>query len=106
MRLLRIGVTLGVQVCFLNPIVGSMVKLKEKLLAQITRLSEAPMDKDAAELLEEISRLLDAHEDVAVYALSDAQLRAVRAGEADISAGRVLTDAEANRVMEEWLEVG
>lgn len=81
-----------------------MVKLKEKLLHQISRLSEAPVDEDAARLLEEISRLLDAHENVAVYALSDAQLRAVRAGEADIAAGRVLTDVEANRVAEEWLE--
>jgi predicted transcriptional regulator len=95
LRLLRIGVTLGVQVCFLNPIVGSMVKLKEKLLAQITRLSEAPVDRGAAELLE-----------ASVYVLSDAQLRAVRAGEADIVAGRVLTDEEVNRVAVEWLAGG
>ena len=67
-------------------------ELKIDLINKITKLKEV-------RIIEEIQKFLDFELDEGEYKLSDAQKNRILEAESD----KVLTDEEANREIEEWL---
>jgi len=75
----------------------STVELRKRLIDKIQRT-------DNAVLLEEASRLLDLEtENIETYNLSDEQRKAVHEGRRQIGEGKHLTDEQANKETDEWL---
>lgn len=76
----------------------STTELRKKLIDRINRTE----DRD---LLEEVVRLLDINVDeVNTYVLSEDQKSAVSEAREQIKIGKLLTDEEADRDIDEWLE--
>lgn len=76
----------------------STTELRKKLIDRINRTE----DRD---LLEEVVRLLDINVDeVNTYVLSEDQKSAVSEAREQIKIGKSLTDEEADRDIDEWLE--
>lgn len=69
--------------------------LKEKIINQIREM-------DNEELLKEIGRLLQL-EGKAKYILNDDQLSIVQEAQQQIKGGQYLTDEEADKEIDEWL---
>jgi hypothetical protein len=69
--------------------------LKERLIEKIQQ-------SDNEALLNEVSRLMDA-EDTAVYELNDAQKQAIATAQKQVQQGQYLTDEQANKEIDEWL---
>lgn len=69
--------------------------LKEKLISRIREM-------DNEELLKEIDRLLQ-FETKAKYLLSDGQVQIVQEAEEQIKKGKYLTEKEADKEVDEWL---
>jgi len=75
----------------------STVELRKRLIDKIQKTE----NKD---LLEEASRLLDIEaENLEIYKLTDEQRKAVHEGKKQIAEGRYLTDDQANKETDEWL---
>jgi len=73
------------------------VELKERLISKILR-------SDSPELLGGVFRLLAIkNEEIEVIKLSDQQKQAILKGQADIKNGRFLTNEEASKEIDEWL---
>jgi len=73
----------------------STTDLKEKLISRIREM-------DNEELLKEIGRLLH-FETKAKYMLNDDQLQIVQEAQAQIKRGEYLSDEEADKEVDEWL---
>ena len=72
-------------------------ELKKRLIDKIRKT-------DNEDLLQEILRLLEpGREEDVLYELSDGQRNAINEGREQIERGQFLTDAQANREIEEWL---
>ena len=85
-------------ICSSNPLILSMVDLKERLIQKIKETSNE-------ELLEEVYRLLEIDiEDNEKYILTDEQKAAVTEGREQISRGNYLTNEQANSEIEGWLK--
>ena len=75
----------------------SSAELKKRLIDKI-------QETDNENLLEEAFRLLQLEsEDIEVYKLSDEQKSAVNEAREQIKRGEFLTDDEANKDIDEWL---
>ena len=75
----------------------STAELKVRLIKEIT-------DSDNEELLKDVYRLLEIeNDDSQPYLLNDEQLLIVAEAQAEVKAGKFLTDEEANREIDEWL---
>ena len=75
----------------------STVELKERLINKILH-TESP------ELLGEVFRLLEIeNEEMEVIKLSDQQKQAILQGQEDIKNGRFLTNEQADKEIDEWL---
>ena len=75
----------------------SSAELKKRLIDKIQKT-------DNQNLLEEAFRLLQLEsEDIEVYKLSDEQKSAVNEAREQIKRGEILTDDEANKDVDEWL---
>lgn len=75
----------------------SSAELKKRLIDKIQKT-------DNENLLEEAFRLLQLEsEDIEVYKLSDEQKSAVNEAREQIKRGEFLTDDEANKDVDEWL---
>jgi len=75
----------------------SIVELKERLISKILH-TESP------ELLGEVFRLLEIeNEEMEVIKLSDQQKQAILQGQEDIKNGRFLTNEQADKEIDEWL---
>ena len=75
----------------------STVELRKRLIDKIQKTE----NKD---LLEEASRLLELEMDnIEVYKLTDDQRKAVQEGREQIKQGKYLTDEQANKETDEWL---
>lgn len=75
----------------------SSAELKKRLIDKIQKT-------DNESLLEEAFRLLQLEsEDIEVYKLSDEQKSAVNEAREQIKRGEFLTDDEANKDIDEWL---
>ena len=75
----------------------STVELKERLISKI-------LHTDSPELLGEVFRLLEIeNEEMGVIKLSDQQKQAILKGQADIKNGRFLTNEQADKEIDEWL---
>jgi hypothetical protein len=75
----------------------SSAELKKRLIDKIQKT-------DNENLLEEAFRLLQLEsEDIEVYKLSDEQKSAVNEAREQIKRGEFLTDDEANKDIDEWL---
>lgn len=75
----------------------SSAELKKRLIDKIQKT-------DNENLLEEAFRLLQLEsEDIEVYKLSDEQKSAVNEAREQIKQGEFLTDDEANKDIDEWL---
>jgi len=75
----------------------STVELRKRLIDKIQKTE----NKD---LLEEASRLLELEMDnIEVYKLTDDQRKAVQDGREQIKKGKYLTDEQANKETDEWL---
>lgn len=72
------------------------INLKEKLINKI-------QETDDMILLNDLSVLFELHEPEAVYELSDNQKKNIEVAQAQIKSGQFLTDDEANKDIEEWL---
>jgi hypothetical protein len=71
--------------------------LKERLIEKIQQ-------SDNETLLNEVSRLMDAEAaDDAVYELNDAQKQAIATAQQQVRQGQYLTDEQANKEIDEWL---
>jgi hypothetical protein len=73
----------------------STSQLKEKLISTIREM-------DNEQLLKEIGRLLQL-ETKAKYLLSDKQVQIVREAQEQIKRGKYLTEEEADKEIDEWL---
>lgn len=72
-------------------------ELKKRLIDKIRKT-------DNEDLLQEILRLLEpGSEENDLYELSDGQRNAINEGREQIERGQFLTDAQANKEIEEWL---
>ncbi|KAA5544050.1 hypothetical protein [Adhaeribacter rhizoryzae] len=75
----------------------STVELKERLIHKI-------LHTDSPELLGEILRLLEIeNEEVEVVKLSNQQKQAIMKGQEDIKNGHFLTNEQADKEIDEWL---
>ena len=75
----------------------STVELKERLISKILH-TENP------EVLGEVFRLLEIeNEEIEVIKLSDQQKQAILQGQEDIKNGRFLTNEQADKEIDEWL---
>jgi len=75
----------------------SIVELKERLISKILH-TESP------ELLGEVFRLLEIeNEEMEVIKLLDQQKQAILQGQEDIKNGRFLTNEQADKEIDEWL---
>lgn len=73
-------------------------ELKKKLIGKIDQ-------SDDSELLEEMYRLIANEEsDSSIYELSNEQIRAVEEGQLQYINGQFLTDKQADKDIEEWLD--
>jgi len=76
----------------------STVELKKTLIGKIT-------NSEDENLLLEVYRLLELENiDSTVYPLSDDQISVVRESQAQVKRGNFLSDHDANKEIEEWLE--
>ena len=76
----------------------STVELRKRLIEQIEKTEDDY-------LLEEVYRLLNIEfEETGVYILSDAQRRAIDQARQEIKDGKYLTNDQANKEIDEWLE--
>ena len=75
----------------------STVELRKRLIDKIQKT-------DNEKLLEEAYRLLELEtEDIEIYKLSDEQRKAVNEAKQQIKSGKYLTDDQANKEIDEWL---
>lgn len=75
----------------------STVELRKRLIDKIQKT-------DNEKLLEEAYRLLELEtEDIEIYKLSDEQRKAVNDAKQQIKEGKYLTDDQANKEIDEWL---
>ncbi len=75
----------------------STVELRKRLIEKIQKT-------DNENLLEEAYRLLELEtEDIEIYKLSDEQRKAVNEAKQQIKSGEYLTDDQANKEIDEWL---
>ncbi len=75
----------------------STVELRKRLIDKIQKT-------DNENLLEEAYRLLELEtEDIEIYKLSDEQRKAVNEAKQQIKSGKYLTDDQANKEIDEWL---
>jgi hypothetical protein len=74
----------------------SSADLKEKLINKI----QATDDKV---LLEELSVLFELQEPDTVYELNDEQKKNIKTGQEQIKSNQFLTDEEANKDVDQWL---
>ena len=73
-------------------------ELKKKLIGKIDQSEDS-------ELLEEMYRLIANEEsDSSIYELSEQQIRAVEEGQLQYKNGQFLTDKQADKDIEEWLD--
>lgn len=73
-------------------------ELKKKLIGKIDQSEDS-------ELLEEMYRLIANEEsDSSIYELSEEQIRAVEEGQLQYKNGQFLTDKQADKDIEEWLD--
>lgn len=73
-------------------------ELKKKLIGKIDQSEDS-------ELLEEMYRLIANEEsDSSIYELSEEQIRAVEEGQLQYKNGKFLTDKQADKDIEEWLD--
>jgi hypothetical protein len=73
-------------------------ELKKKLIRKIDQSEDS-------ELLEEMYRLIANEEsDSSIYELSEEQIRAVEEGQLQYKNGQFLTDKQADKDIEEWLD--
>jgi hypothetical protein len=75
----------------------STVELRKRLIDKIQKI-------DDENLLEEAYRLLEGEtEDIEIYKLSDEQRNVVNEARQQIKNGKFLTDDQANKEIDEWL---
>lgn len=75
----------------------SNLEIKQKLVSQIWNIENVA-------LLNELLQLLEIEgEAEKIIPLTSGQIAAIRAGQADIKAGRFLTGDQADKETEEWL---
>lgn len=73
-------------------------ELKKKLIGKIDQSEDS-------ELLEEMYRLIANEEsDSSIFELSEEQIRAVEEGQLQYKNGQFLTDKQADKDIEEWLD--
>ncbi|OFX59598.1 MAG: hypothetical protein A2066_05135 [Bacteroidetes bacterium GWB2_41_8] len=73
-------------------------ELKKKLIGKIDQSEDTG-------LLEEMYRLISSEEsDLSVYELSEEQIIAVKEGQIQYRSGQFLTDKQADKDIEEWLD--
>ena len=76
----------------------STAELKKKIISEIN-------DIDNEDLLLEVYQLLETeHEAAALYPLSEDQLSAIRKSQDQIKKGQFVTEEDANKEIDEWLE--
>lgn len=74
------------------------IELKEKLIARINNTNDQ-------ELLDQISRLIDFESRIDdVYKMSPGEIEAVKEGLTQLDNGQWITNEEANKRADEWLE--
>jgi len=76
----------------------STAELKEKLIGEISR------SRDEVLLLEMCRLMQIESSEVSVYPLTDNQLSMVKEAQAEVRSGNYLTEEEANKDIEKWLE--
>ena len=74
----------------------SSADLKEKLINKI-------QETDDKALLEELSVLFELQEPDTVYELNDEQKNKIKTGQEQIKSNQFLTDEEANKDVDQWL---
>lgn len=75
----------------------STIELRKRLIDKIQKTENI-------NLLEEAYRLLELEtEDIEVYKLSEEQKKALHEGRRQIKGGQFLTDDQANKEIDEWL---
>jgi hypothetical protein len=75
----------------------STAELKSKLIDEIK-------GSDNEDLLLEMYRLIQIENgDVSIYPLTEDQISMVRESQAEVKAGKFLTDEEANKDIDKWL---
>jgi hypothetical protein len=76
----------------------STAELKKKLIGKIT-------DSEDENLLLEVYRLLELENDaLSIYPLTDEQISVVRESQQQVKSGKYLTNDDANKEIDEWLE--
>ena len=70
--------------------------LKDKLINKLKEI-------DDPAILEEVSNLFELHEPETVYQTNDQQKKAVEEATEQIKNGQTLTDEQANKDIDEWL---
>ena len=76
----------------------SIIELRKKLIEKI-------METENEELLGEVCRLLEIETlNVEVYKLNSLQRKAIEEARSQIKSGQFLTNEEANKEIDEWLE--
>jgi len=70
--------------------------IKERLIAKIKLTTDSS-------ILEELADIFDFRENEEVYNVSPAQLKAIQEGRQQIRNGQIISDEEANRKTDEWL---
>jgi len=76
----------------------STAELKVRLIKEIS-------DSDDEQLLKDVYHLIELEkDDLLPYKLSEEQMSAVNEAQEQIKAGKFLTDDEANKEIDEWLE--
>ncbi|MCW3126831.1 MAG: hypothetical protein JWO03_2489 [Bacteroidetes bacterium] len=73
----------------------STAELKAEIIAKLTEIEDEELLKDAL-------RLITLHNDD-LYILDEEELTMVKEAEADIEAGNVLSEEEANKEIQKWL---
>ncbi len=73
------------------------VKIKKKIIKRIN-------DSENELLLEEIYRLMEGDDTDEIMYLSDAQKASVREGQEDYRQGRVVSQEDLDREIDEWLK--
>lgn len=83
----------------------SVIEKKDMVISELKkRLIDKIRKTDNEDLLQEILRLLEpGSEENDLYELSDGQRNAINEGREQIERGQFLTDAQANKEIEEWL---
>ncbi len=74
----------------------STIELRKRLIDKIQKT-------DNESLLEEAYRLELETQDIEIYKLTDEQRKAVNEGRTQIKNGEFLTDEQANKEIDEWL---